>query len=307
LSLDMSHRDKVLDIILKKVDEYQILILTHDRAFYNLCKRRIEHRVKPTDTYQWEFKEMYQSTVKDSDIPCPFIPKNENYLDLAKKYLYEFDYPACANYLRKESERVLTDILPLNKTIGSDLDKGSQKLLLNALINKFEEYCTSISFDFVPFEKLNEYKDLLMNPLSHHNIESPIYKQEILNTFDVLNKLNSIKIKRFETDPENTIPFILKETDINGDVWEYTFHLRELFLLKKDLDGVWIFNNPKCWFLSRKNISTNVEDITFQSGELKLNRGYDNIRHTLEIKTEDSLPKQLKDIVFKDNTLVVEI
>lgn len=201
LSLDMSHRDKVLDIILKKVDEYQILILTHDRAFYNLCKRRIEHRVKPTDTYQWEFKEMYQSTVKDSDIPCPFIPKNENYLDLAKKYLYEFDYPACANYLRKESERVLTDILPLNKTIGSDLDKGSQKLLLNALINKFEEYCTSISFDFTPFEKLKEYKDLLMNPLSHHNIESPIYKQEILNTFDVLNKLNSIKIKRFEPDP----------------------------------------------------------------------------------------------------------
>ena len=87
LSLDMSHRDKVLDIILKKVDEYQILILTHDRAFYNLCKRRIEHRVKPTDTYQWEFKEMYQSTVKDSDIPCPFMPENENSLRSREKIL----------------------------------------------------------------------------------------------------------------------------------------------------------------------------------------------------------------------------
>lgn len=50
-----------------------------------------------------------------------------------------------------------------------------------------------------------------------------------------------------------------------------------------------------------------MEDIAFQSGELKLNRGYDNIRHTLRIKTEDLVPKQLKDAVFKDNTLVVEI
>lgn len=84
LSLDMSHRDKVLDILLSPtfIDTYQILILTHDRAFYNMCKNRIQDRFEKG----WIFKEMYQHQT-DSGIPCPFVPEQSNYLDLAKNIL----------------------------------------------------------------------------------------------------------------------------------------------------------------------------------------------------------------------------
>lgn len=301
LSLDMGHRDKVLDIVLAKVDEYQIMILTHDRAFYNLCKRRIDNLLKKDDTYKWEFKEMYQDASKDDKIPIPFITDFESPLSLAKKYFKEFDYPACANYLRKESERVLRQLLPHNKTITQSTEpgKGSVQLLLNPLIKNFEEYYKSIGGDFTPFEKLHEYKDLLMNPLSHHNSEAPIYRQELVNTFEILDKLNLIKILRLEADPNDESPILLTDTGTNGEQVEYTLFLREQLLLRKKLDGSVVVNNPKCWFESKRNITQNTpaEPVINSGGvEFKINDGYDKIRHSLGLKgTED--PKPLEEIL----------
>lgn len=310
LSLDMSHRDKVLDIVLDKVDEYQIMILTHDRAFYNLCKRRIDNLLKKDDTYKWEFKEMYQDATKDDKIPIPFITDFESPLSLAKKYFKEFDYPACANYLRKESERVLRQLLPHNKTIthSTEPGKGSVQLLLNPLIKNFEEYYKSIGGDFIPFEKLHEYKDLLMNPLSHHNSEAPIYRQELVNTFEILDKLNLIKILRLEADPNDESPILLTDTGTNGEQVEYTLYLREQLLLRKNLDGSILVNNPKCWFDSKRNVTQNTpaEPVLNGSGvEFKLNDGYDKIRHSLGLKgTED--PKPLENILTLETVKLKE-
>lgn len=306
LSLDMNHRDKVLDIVLKKVDEYQILILTHDRAFYNLCKRRIENRTKESDPFKWEFKEMYQSTIKDSDIPCPFIPEKKNYLDLAKKYLYEFDYPACANYLRKESERVLKSLLPLNKTIYIKDDEGSKPLQLDNLIANFRELFIQIGGDFKPFEKLKEHKDLLMNPLSHDNISTPIYKQELMNSIAIIEKLNLLDIKIFETDSDNSKPLILKETDYNTQDWEYTFFLKENLRIIKDLNGKWLFTNPKCLFDRKNKPSEKISCILNYNG--KLNRMYSGIRFNLGIKTDDNDNiKNFKDILYIEETKLEDI
>lgn len=309
LSLDMSHRDKVLEIILKKVDEYQILILTHDRAFYNLCKRRIDNQLKKDDTYKWEFKEMYQDC-NDNNIPIPFIANYQSYFSLAKKYFKEFDYPACANYLRKEAEKILCELLPLNKTIAqsSEAGKGSVPLLLNTLIKNFEEYYNSIGGGFTPFEKLHEYKDLLMNPLSHHNIESPIYKLEIINTFEILKNLYQIKILVLEADPENENQFLLTEVDSKGELFEYSFYLREQLLIRKDLDGKIASTNPKCWFDAKRSVTNNSEFEPVLNGsgvEFKFNEGYDKIRHKLGIK-EMQDPNELVDIVYLNGQKLID-
>jgi energy-coupling factor transporter ATP-binding protein EcfA2 len=309
LSLDMSHRDKVLDIILKKVDEYQILILTHDRAFYSLCKRRIENSLKTSDTYKWEFKEMYQDTT-DKGIPCPFIPEKKSYLDLAKKYLKEFDYPASANYIRKESERVLKYLLPESKTIKikeSDEDVGSVPLNLDGLISNFTTYFRDLGGDLVPFEKLKEHKDLLMNPLSHDNISSPIYKQEILSAIRIIENLNKLELKLFQPDQDNANPFILKDTDSAGKVWDYTFYLKDNLRLIKDLDDKWLVNNPECQFVSRKNITDDLalEEFTPPHND-KLSVLYGNIRFALGIKTnETDAKKNIIDIVLKDEKSLI--
>ncbi|WP_434036799.1 AAA family ATPase [Formosa sp. 4Alg 33] len=309
LSLDMSHRDKVLDIILKKVDEYQILILTHDRAFYNLCKRRIDNNLKINNTYKWEFKEMYQDST-DDDIPIPFITDCKSYFSLAKKYFKEFDYPACANYLRKDCEKVLRNLLPHNKTIkqSDGKGKGSEQLMLNSLMNKFQEYYESIGGDYTPFEKLHEYKDLLMNPLSHHNSESPIYRQELVNTFEILKKLNKLKLIRYHKDLNDEFPFIIKHVDSNGDFWEYILYLKSEFVLIKEINGEIILNNPMCYFKSRKNITKNLpsENVNFL---LKLKGGFGSIKHFLGFKTSTAFTplELLSAINLKGTSLMSEV
>jgi hypothetical protein len=39
ISLDMSNRDIVLELIINKFKKYQIIMMTHDRAFFNLMRR----------------------------------------------------------------------------------------------------------------------------------------------------------------------------------------------------------------------------------------------------------------------------
>jgi wobble nucleotide-excising tRNase len=44
ISLDMRNREKVLELLLSKdfIDNYQIIILTHDRMFYQMAKHKID-------------------------------------------------------------------------------------------------------------------------------------------------------------------------------------------------------------------------------------------------------------------------
>ena len=305
LSLDMSHRDQVLDIILSPtfIDTYQLLIFTHDRAFFNMCRNRINERFKSG----WVFREMYQDE-NDAGIPVPFVPDNQNYLDRAKKYLKTFDYPACANYLRKETERLLTSILPQNLTLHlkEDEEEGTKPLKLDNMITNFRKYYLELGGDFIPFEKLKEHKDLLMNPLSHDNIDTPIYKRELLSSIELIEKLKQLVVVIIPTVSNNNNPLILKETDTAGDEWDYTFYLRENLKLIKSLNGNWLINNPKCLFSIRKNTTQNLayENI---NAEGKLSSLYGNIRWRLGTKTnETDNAKDLKDIIHVDGQRLID-
>ncbi len=305
LSLDMSHRDKILDILLSPefIETYQILILTHDRAFYNMCKNRIQDRFDKG----WIFKEMYQHQT-DSGIPCPFVPEQSNYLDLAKKYLKEFDYPASANYLRKETERVLKYLLPRNLSIYFKEDKGMITLQLDNLISNFLKYFKELGGNIEPFTKIKEHKDLLLNPLSHDNTESPIYRRELDNIIEILEKLNQLKVYTIGlSDTDDLLPFELREIDSDGNEWRYLFSVKETFRALRDLNNQWFISNPESRFIKRKNVSQNQPFQDLESS-LKLEQGYGNIRHALGIKTKVAdNAKDLKEIIFKDGQKLIDI
>lgn len=146
---------------------------------------------------EWITKEIYHSET-DTGIPFPFIPENKDHLDQAEKYLKEFDYPASANYLRKETERLLKKLLPPNKIITVDVKDGepTKPLQLEDLLTNFKAHYLQFDSDFTPFKKLKEHKDLLLNPLSHDNIDSPIYKQELVDVIDTLKKMRRLEYKQ---------------------------------------------------------------------------------------------------------------
>ncbi|HWI93816.1 MAG TPA: hypothetical protein VNT20_21200, partial [Flavisolibacter sp.] len=290
ISLDMSNRDIVLELILNEFKKYQIIIMTHDRTFFNLTKRRLELENCIKD---WVVKEIYQDET-DTGIPIPFIPQDNNYYQQAKKYLKGFDYPACANYLRKETERILKTLLPINLTIYTKEDEGSKPLPLDQLIENFKAHYISFGGDFSVFKKLKEHKDLLLNPLSHDNIDTPIYKQELISVFSILDKLKKLEFKTLISIADNadTFMFII-ETGNDGEKWSYKVKLKEHLRAFKKLDSTWSLNNPECGFIARKRISDKHID-TFERN-VKLNQGYNNIRHALQIDANP--PNDLWEII----------
>jgi len=301
LSLDMNHRDVVLDILLKKAKKYQLLILTHDRGFYNICRRRIESLFSSG----WLFKELYRD--HKNDIPVPFMPDKEDYLSMATKYLKEFDYPASANYMRKECERLLKDLLPenLSKTATDD---GTEYLQLDSLIIGFLKFYGKLGCDCTPFNKLKEYKDVIMNPMSHDNIHSPLYRKELENLKLVLIELRKLESKKIiDTKTESAVILELYETDKNGEDWVYYLKPVENCIAVKDHDGIWKLMNSKFDFIGRTNISINNQSelIKKQTG-VKIQKGYNRIRYGLEIK-KVSPPKDLIKIVFKSGNSVQTI
>ncbi len=277
VSLDMSNRDVVLDILLKQASVFQLIILTHDRAFYNIAKLRITSSDLDDS---WVFKEMYHKQHDNTDIPRPIIVNPKSYLSCAEKYLNLFDYPACANYLRKECERVMSYLLPENLRIAIT-DEESKLLPLERLINNFKSLCQTISLDFMPYEKLMEHKNILLNPLSHDNITSPIYKQELLSTVHILLALNNLK-KVIIANVNGNDYLILKLTDDNHEEWQYKLLVQETFFALKDDNDNLYFNNPLTHFVWRQN--SNVGELLNKS--VKLRNGLNNIKHALTLSHE---------------------
>jgi len=293
ISLDMSNRDIVLDLILTKYSNYQLLILTHDKSFFSMIKRRIESSKK---SEHWVVREMFQK-IEPNGIPVPFIPISGNNIDQAKKYFHEFDYPATANYLRKEVEKLIKSILPENKIFVLSREEGVKDVQLDTLIDNFRKFYESLGGDFTPFSRLKEYKDLLLNPLSHDNLKSPVYKIELEAVFRLvllLQTLDAILLVDVNEDPI----VLMEETDNSGANWIYEIEMLEKLRAVKMLDGQWKLTDPRCLFKKRTNLTTGGSNSI--NNVVNLVKGYDQIRYTLGIKASRP-PKKLEDIVKKTN------
>ena len=272
ISLDMSNRDKVIQLVLniedkpdlEFFDRFQKLFFTHDKTFYNLCKQRIMLSKKEKD---WIFKEIYLDTEKTPQ--RPFIDNSKDYFEKADKYLKSFDYPASANSIRQGLENIVFNFLPENERYTLKDGVTTSKMLgelLSALKTILERYNQDLSL----INDLFVYKDQILNPLSHDNIKTQVYKEElkrVLATIPTLKTIESTKIKELRL-----IPTVIKLVDIDNNKGlqvEYHIAIYEHIYTYKLLDG----NN----YLSRAECE--VLKCTCSDGsELILNNKYSSLR-----------------------------
>lgn len=249
ISLDMGNRDKVIQLILnteKKpelafFDRFQKLIFTHDKTFYNLCKQRIN---LSGDSKNWKFKEIYQDT--DKDPQRPFIDNSTDYFEKAEKYLKSFDYPAAANSLRQGLENIVFNIIPENERYQMIDGVMTSKMLggtlasLKGILEKYNQDLTTINDLFI-------YKDHILNPLSHDNIRTQVYKEEIqkvISIIPILRSIETIVLKKLDL-----VPTVIKLIDTNtatGDLTEYHISIKEHLLGFKLLDGKIHLSRTEC-------------------------------------------------------------
>ena len=99
IGLDMSNRFPVLDILTKYFSEYQIFLMTYDKAWYEVVKQWA------SANGQWKAVELYFAQTDKFEMPV--YVENKSYLEKAQEHLDANDYKACAIYIRTAFETII--------------------------------------------------------------------------------------------------------------------------------------------------------------------------------------------------------
>jgi len=262
ISLDMGNRTKVLDLIVDQdlFEGYQLFILTHERNFFEMAKRKFDFVQKG----QWEYFEMYIDTRDTNE--KPLITKSLTYLEKAEKYLVKNEYEIAGNFLRKEAENFCRSFLPKKYHFSNDCSP----YLLNTLIDKSIDYAKNAGLPDLLFNKLNEHREFVLNPTSHDSYDVPKYRQEIKDCLETLKELRKIKIRPFLKKGE-ILEFELVDKD-GSDVYKFEIKLEDDFRLLKIGDDTVISKGMVNYWIMRNGsyLNGNKENsITHKNTTLK--------------------------------------
>lgn len=209
IGLDLSNRIPLLDILRNEFKEYQIFITTYDRHWYELAKEYLD---------SWLPVELYINKNDGLPFETPsIIDKDLSYLSKAEKYYNISDYISAGNLLRKEVERILKTKLPTSYKIIEESEGEIKLLTLELLIQRFIAYYEDCDIT-LPKELLNAiktFKKVVLNPSSHDDIKSPIYKKEIETTFEIVRLLNLEPVITRKLLVEMHTPFKYTNTERN--------------------------------------------------------------------------------------------
>lgn len=185
ISLDMKNRDVALDYILDRIaPDYQLLILSHDRFMYELAKDKIARK----NQTNWTYYQMFED--KDNP-PTKLFPKvilDEGKVNKARALCKDKDFSSSANMIRQAAEKFCKTYL----TNQEQLDNNYKPMKLDAMIVKVTTKATAAipPLNAQTLLDLKDYKDRIMNPNSHYDIETPLFSNELEKAIDTLEKLS---------------------------------------------------------------------------------------------------------------------
>lgn len=245
ISLDMSNREVVLKLLFGEYQaKYQLLIFTHDKQFFNIAKHKIEHS---TFKDKWLFWEFYVNE-KNPLIPKPRYFQSKTQLSIAFNHLQENDYPAAANYLRKQCEHLIETYLPQYCYVIAGSEKPNKTAPLDSMLTSAAIFLDRINQP-AAVAKINEvkqYVEMLLNPLSHTERGVERHRGEIKAVINLLEDLGDIlsiiKYKKTPILPMNNDLFLTIVKDANN-----TFKIQ--LKLKEDLfvyDDAGVVKLSKC-------------------------------------------------------------
>ena len=194
MSLDMSNRLSLIEILKEYFSDFQIFLFTHDKTFFEILK----------DKMSWKSFEIY---IDNSEIfEKPHIKKSLNYFESAKKHFEEYDYSACANYLRKEVESLKKKKEAQELSINEDkkVFKKIKKMLLSTdlmddekkgqIIGKLRGFKTAFEDETdtvieIDLKNIKSITDRILNPQSHDDTSKPLYKKELEEAINIIKEI----------------------------------------------------------------------------------------------------------------------
>lgn len=242
LSLDLGNRSALLKILLKKYTSlYQLIILTHDRVFFDSV---LKHLTDDDRKNNWRILEMYET--ENGDKKVPKVVTYQSSLSKAYAYFkgdnYPIDYNACGNNQRQALEEIFKEQI---KAYSMRNEKNelinTNGLMIGECIVRAREMYKNIGFDTDLLDELDIHREQSLNPSSHHNPQSNFYKSEIKRTFEIIELLQKHKIVPL-VQKDSIITFSINCDD--GTTYNYEVQL---------LDDILVYKRPNSLFFANSS------------------------------------------------------
>ncbi len=184
VGLDTSNRIPLLELLKVEFTDYQIFMSTYDRHWYEVAKDWFDKHM----TNGWVQRELFVHKAEHiSGRPVFDKAISVEAGDLLGRALYHLntvykpDYPAAANYLRKYAEQIFKKYIPDVEYKQKDENIGEypEFIMLNELMRGAKEFLQKINQSDSLLVQLKGHSKRLLNPLSHYNPSTPIFKQEL--------------------------------------------------------------------------------------------------------------------------------
>lgn len=168
IGLDHSNRLPVLDVLRKYFADWQVVLLTHDRIWFEMARFHVGN------SEQWKCLEVYEGEDTVRGIPAPTTrPTGHNAaratLGQAGAFLADHHIPAAANYTRAAFELALKSFcerfgVPVAfKTDSRHVDTEN---LLSAVEGWFKAHASKECLAGV-IERVKLFRKVVLNPYSH--------------------------------------------------------------------------------------------------------------------------------------------
>jgi energy-coupling factor transporter ATP-binding protein EcfA2 len=226
ISLDMRNREKVLELLLSAdfIDNYQIIILTHDRMFYQMAK----HKIDILEQDNWKYIEMYE-TKDELGNSKPHIKPSKTYLEKAEDFYKSNNLPEAANNLRKAGEEFCKKILSKKQTISEDYSDFD----LSGMIEHCLNFSVMNDLQHKYFNQLDKFRKFLLNSGSHDDYDTPMFKSEINDCIKIFKiYFNKIKLKHIL--PEGTVLVFELVNSKKPETYSFEITLRENLRIYKE-------------------------------------------------------------------------
>jgi len=174
ISLDYSHRRPVLEVIGDLFKEWQVVLLTHDRFWFELARDQLAEQ-------PWKVIEIYEK-VDAEGLLRPVIWETQNNLvdetlKQARRFLDENHPAAAANYARTACELTLRRYCARHGVKFGYTD-DPQKIKVDTLLQQGKIHAANNPARKAAFVGIDAHKRLILNPLSH-NPTQPIVKADV--------------------------------------------------------------------------------------------------------------------------------
>ncbi len=225
IGLDSGNRLPILQILANEFKFHQKIIASYDRQWYELAKNFVDINEKGC----WQTMEMYSSFDDSQNRPKSIIIKGDSSIDRACRYLHDKrspDYPAAANYIRKAIEKLLSTGMPKHEKIDGNLMQ-IESYKLSSLIHKFHRFLERIDEDTTDIKTITSLLRPLLHPLSHHEVDSPIYRKELVLIEKAYRNVEKmIIIKDFKTNSKCILEVgSAFRLHINNDIIDYYYDI----------------------------------------------------------------------------------